>query len=119
VPVIDLNYNGYLKPHVEKIQRLVSEGKSAPEIGRILYADGLRSPYDTGPDANGHRLDHARSFASMIYVLLGLRPNNRRKKLQQHIAHKQQQLRELREQERREQRRLIRLNQNSDANVAA
>jgi hypothetical protein len=71
---INANYSGYLKPHVDQIQRLADEGKSPGEIGRILYAAGIRSPYDGGPNAHGHSIDHARTFAGLIAYML--RPRN-------------------------------------------
>ena len=95
VLTINERYRGYLAPHAAKIRQLTSEGKSPPEIGRILYADGVRSPYDTGPDANGHRMDHAQSFAGLVRIVLGRRPKNFREKLKQRIARTRQQLREL------------------------
>lgn len=103
---INPNYRGYLKPHVETIQRLAGEGRSPGEIARTLYADGVRSPFDTGPDEDGHR--SVRTFAAMIYALLGLRPNAHEKKLQRRIARRRESIaraqRELRELEQQEQR---------------
>jgi hypothetical protein len=97
---INPRYSGYLKPHTARIAQLANEGKSPQQIGRILYADGVRSPYDTGPDVNGHRMNHARSFAGLVYVMLGLRPKNAKEKLKRRIARTRQQLRALRDLER-------------------
>ena len=92
---VNPRYHGYLKPHAKKIQRLANDGKSPTQIGRILYADGVRSPYDPGPDANGHCMDHARSFAALVYVVLGRRPKTSKEVLRRRIARAQQKLREL------------------------
>jgi hypothetical protein len=79
-------YRGYLKPHEARIRRLAREGKSPGEIGRILYADGVRSTN------NGGNIDHAASFAGLIYNMLGLRPNNRKEKLKRRIARAKKEL---------------------------
>ena len=95
------SYRGYLKPHETRIRQLASEGKTPLQIGRILYADGVRSPYDTGPDANGHRMDHAKSFAGLVYAMLGMQPKNAEEKLRRRIVRAQLLLRQLRQEQHR------------------
>jgi hypothetical protein len=101
--MLNPRYRGYLKPHAVRISQLASEGKSPLQIARILFADGVRSPNDTGPDENGHRMDHVGSFTGLIYVLLGRRqrPKNFEEKLERRIARTRQLLRELEQQQQR------------------
>jgi hypothetical protein len=76
---INANYNGYLKPHAERIRQLASEGKLPLQIGRILFEEGVRSPNEHVQD-----IDQARTFAGMVNYIL--RPSNTKKTLQKRIA---------------------------------
>jgi hypothetical protein len=66
------SYGGYLQPHEATIRKLYSEGKTPMQIGHILYAQGVRSPHDKGPDENGYRIDHPRTFCGLVRYMLGL-----------------------------------------------
>ncbi len=87
-------YGGYLKPHEEQIRRLASEGLNPPDIARVLFAQGVRSPWEL---ANG--LDdeaQIRTFSGLIYHILRLRKRRFDKlKLKKRIARAKQKLRDV------------------------
>lgn len=64
-------YNGYLKPHEKQIRDLAGKGVSPMAIARVLFAQGVRSPYLTPHNAIDQ--DHIATFGGLIRHMLGLR----------------------------------------------